>query len=741
MLSGWDIKGSLQNSEQVGKDIRKAANPIGDRDPGGYLGDFDESVVDKEMEEEEKPVVEATSHYLDNGLMVLLKRVDNISRIIGLISLLISLPLLWIAWVLMANLSGLLMLNERRKLGLMRLRGVPGRKIGQSLLLAIGSGCLLGGVLGLFLGTFIPLFFYEGRLLPLHLLLKVQQPLFLVLFLVVGLVLVLLVSRRLIRYATTISPLEASRRVAVSEMGQMEVRFGIFQFLSLLFGTYKLACWIFNFSLGQVTTYQYPLLLDRAFDFLGLPLFLYGLVMLLASRHHWMQGLLTSFTRLIGGSLGNLFLKHLTSKSYRIASFLLIVALMAAVSLYPTVLSGSFWEKGFRGARVQMGTELHLVLKPADFIAVDLLKGEARSQVAAVKAALEPTMEKLRRANGVGSVDYILEALLPRFFVPTYGTKGVPLYLISDPKQYLSSVYSERELGETAPFPRIIEKLGEGVAVSLPVASFWNLSPGAPVLLGRGSEGESISWNTAGTVRFLAGVSSKSVDDRESYVSARMDYLNYLFSNNAFVVGGSMNPGLSNLEILIPQISLKLKLKPGVKEEAVLREVLPLLPSSPLEVKELAKEAKKVGSDMFIFLAMENMRIYLIGGLLLAVIAILATALVNYLEDRRTLALLRVRGAAPEHILKLLCSSLLPPTITGVLLGVLVALVGGYGMTNLIWSLRKLLTLIIYLPTHLVITTHTILVGLLLLGLLSGVVIVFSLWAFRRTARESLKED
>jgi ABC-type lipoprotein release transport system permease subunit len=220
-----------------------------------------------------------------------------------------------------------------------------------------------------------------------------------------------------------------------------------------------------------------------------------------------------------------------------------------------------------------------------------------------------------------------------------------------------------------------------------------------------------------------------------------MDYLNYLFSNNAFVVGGSMNPELSNLEILIPQITLKLKLKSGMSEEAVLKEVLPLLPSQPLEVKELSKEAKKVGSDMFIFLALENMRIYLIGGLLLAVIAILATALVNYLEDRRTLALLRVRGAAPEHIFKLLCSTLLPPTITGVLLGVFVALIGGYGMTNLIWSLRRLLTLIIFLPTHLVITTHTVLVGLLLLGLLSGVVIVFSLWAFRRTARESLKED
>src|ERR1051325_9404619 len=49
---------------------------------------------------------------------------------------------------------------------------------------------------------------------------------------------------------------------------------------------------------------------------------------------------------------------------------------------------------------------------------------------------------------------------------------------------------------------------------------------------------------------------------------------------------------------------------------------------------------------MFIFLALENMRIYLAGGMLLALIAIAAIALTNYLEDRRTLRLLRVRGAA-----------------------------------------------------------------------------------------------
>ena len=55
---------------------------------------------------------------------------QNIARLIGVVSLLVALPLLWMAWVLAANLAGLLMLNERRTLGLMRLRGISGRADG-----------------------------------------------------------------------------------------------------------------------------------------------------------------------------------------------------------------------------------------------------------------------------------------------------------------------------------------------------------------------------------------------------------------------------------------------------------------------------------------------------------------------------------------------------------------------------------------------------------------------------------
>ncbi|MBF8254759.1 MAG: hypothetical protein HW373_1454 [Deltaproteobacteria bacterium] len=221
LISGWDITGSLANLEKLHAEIDRRSKSLG------------------------------ATIFVDNAILVLLKRMADISRLIGLATLLIAIPLLGIAWMLASNLSSLLILNERRKLGLMRLRGVPGKLLGQSLLLTIGLGGLIGGVLGLALGTLIPIYVYEGGVLSWRTLARVQGPLLMLFFLIVGLILVLLISRRLVRYATTISPLEASRRVAVSESGQARLRFAAPEWLALLLGAYKgpglfkgQRCWI-----------------------------------------------------------------------------------------------------------------------------------------------------------------------------------------------------------------------------------------------------------------------------------------------------------------------------------------------------------------------------------------------------------------------------------------------------------------------------------------------------------------
>jgi len=722
LISGWDIEGSLA---RLGK-------------------------LHAEIDEQIKSL--SPTIFLDNAILVLLQKMADLSRLIGLATLLIAIPLLAIAWMLASNLSALLILNERRKLGLMRLRGVPGKLLGESLLLSIGLGGLLGGVLGLAVGTAAPLLVYEKGWLSWELLSRVQGPLVMLFFLIVGLVLSLWISRRLVRYATTISPLEASRRVAVSEVTETRVRFSWLQLLSLVVGIYKIGAWMLSFNLADVISpsedtgafslaaLRTILVLDHALDFVAIPLFVYGLVTLLVARQGWLSGLLSSVTLLMGGKLRRLSLKHMSLKPHRVSAFLLIVTLMASASLYPSIGAKSFEDRALRGATVQVGSEIHVTINPSDLVSAEQLEQGLGGQIQAIRSALKERLGGLRQGD-ILSVDYLFEAVLPGFFFPGYGLSGVPLYLVDEPGRYLKTVYYEEELGVSGKFSQIVQGLsGEKVASSPPVAEFWNLGSGEPVLLGADLQRRPVLVPSGGVIGFLPGMPPRSISDRQSYVSARIDYLNYLSSTDAYLAATMDNPKIANLKVLVPRIFLLVRAKPSADTEAVVQAVAAALKTRPLEVRELKRELKKVGGDMFIFLALENMRIYLIGGVLLALIAIMAIALTNYLEDRRTLGLLRVRGASPALLFRFFASSLLAPALVGLVVGIVVAGAAGYGLTNLIWGLRELKSVVHLLPTRLVVSELTIWIAIGLVAVIMGIALLFSLWVFRRSARETVME-
>ena len=124
---------------------------------------------------------------------------------------------------------------------------------------------------------------------------------------------------------------------------------------------------------------------------------------------------------------------------------------------------------------------------------------------------------------------------------------------------------------------------------------------------------------------------------------------------------------------------------------------------------------------MYISLALANMRIYLIGGLMLALVAILAIAMANYSEDRRTLALLRIRGASPAAMWRFVLAMLLSPALVGLALGATSAVLAGFGLANYVWKLREIRTVVQLLPTHLVVSLLTVWIALLLIFLLVGV--------------------
>jgi hypothetical protein len=737
LVSGWDIPGSLANVKALNRRLHSDAQdnaPI----PKGAL---QEPVPGHGHEAGEPPEESkfsgSVSFVVDSTTEVLLERMQGIARLIGLVSLLVALPLLWMAWVLAANLAGLLMLNERRTLGLMRLRGISGDLMGRALLVSIVTGGFLGGLLGLVAGSALPLLVYEHGHLPPGVLTEPRQLAIFAGFLAISVLLALVVSRRLVRYAMTISPLEASRRVSGSEAVQASMTFGPVQQLALLVGSYVLFGWIFDFSISD--TFTWFRLADRLLDFLGLPLFLYGVATLMASRRERIQHIMAPVLTPIGGVLGQFALRHMSAKPHRTIAFLLIVALMSSVSLYPVITSRSFEDKAIRGARVQLGTDWQVLFNGPDLVEVDRLRGTASSQLAALKPEIAKLVTSLRSVSGVRDATYMIEAVLPSFYLPGYGLRGVPLYLMGNADEYRNRVYSEPSVGLSADFQAIVSQAKDQVAVSPPVADFWRLAPGSSVLLGLDSDRRAVASRAAGVLAFLPGLPPKSVNDRQGYVQARVDYLNYLFSSNAYLATSADNAQIGALQLLIPRIIVLLRTDRTVDAAAFQQAIVKAAPFPPLEVHSLTQEIGKVGSDMYISLALANMRIYLIGGLVLALIAILAIAMANYSEDRRTLTLLRIRGASPASMWRFVVAMLLSPALVGLALGAVSSLLAGFGLANYVWRLREIRTVVQLLPTRLVVAPLAGWVALLLVVILVGVASGFSWWVFRDTAHESMQ--
>jgi FtsX-like permease family protein len=737
LVSGWDIPGSLANVNALNARLHSDAQenaPI----PKSAL----EEPVPGHSHEAGEPAEESkfsgsVSFVIDSTTEVLLERMQGIARLIGLVSLLVALPLLWMAWVLAANLAGLLMLNERRTLGLMRLRGISGDLMGRALLVSIVAGGVAGGLLGLAAGSVVPLVVYERGRLPLGVLTEPRQLAMFAAFLLISVVLALVVSRRLVTYAMTISPLEASRRVAGSEAVQASMTFGPGQQLALTLGGYVLFGWIFDFAISDA--FVWFRLADRLLDFLGLPLFLYGVASLMASKRERIQRIMAPVLKPIGGTLGPFALRHMSAKPHRTVAFLLIVALMSSVSLYPVITSRSFEDKAVRGARVQLGTDWQVLFNAPDLVDVERLRGTASSQLAALKPEIQKLVASLGGVAGVKDATFMIEAVLPSFYLPGYGLRGVPLYLLASADEYRSLVYSEPSVGLSDDFHEILSRAAGETAVSPPVADFWRLARGSQMLLGLDPDRRAVSTKTAGILAFLPGLPPKSVSDRQGYVQARVDYLNYLFSTNAYLATSADNPAIATLQVLVPRIIVLLRTDAAVDAAAFEKAIVKASPFPPLEIHSLAQEIGKVGSDMYISLALANMRIYLLGGLVLALIAILAVAMANYSEDRRTLALLRIRGASPRAMWRFVVAMLLSPALVGLALGALSSVLAGFGLANYVWRLREIRTVVQLLPTHLVVAPLTGWVVLLLIGILVGVASGFSWWVFRDTAHESVR--
>lgn len=713
ILSGWDLAGSQERVTAIGNSIAKSVR-----------GD-------------------TLAAAIDNTIGVLITHMNVIARRVTLLSFLVSIPLIVMAGVLLGNVSTLLTLNVRRTLGLLRLRGASGSSIGAAVLLAIGGGGLMGGLVGALLGTALPIYFYVGGWLPWPIVFEIQPPLYLLLIVAIGVLLSLLMGWRLVRYAATISPLEASGRVARSEVESANVRFGPLHALALLLGGLKVVGWAAGIGAFDLWSQPWVQDADRILDFIAFPLFVFGLTSFVASRRWVISALTAPVVWLTAGPLRQPLRQHLETRRHRAASLLLIVGLMTSLVLYPTIMMAVFNDKTERGALAQLGGDLHLTLDALNFMpAENQSRGDLGARFAALKQRLDPMIGKLKSLKEVDDASYIVEGLVEGLYMPDRGFSGIPLYLIDNPRAHLDATYYEAAMGKTEPFAGLITRLSQGqVILSEAMADFYKRKVGGPMPVGRTVTGALQTVSYGGAMRFLPASPMRTVNDRDGLVSARLDYLNSLFGSSPYLVARGGDPALSSLDVLMPRIVVALKAAEGVTPARLRSAVLAALPVQPLEVRDRDLEVSRLGSDMYIFLARQNVQIYLLGGLALTFIGIFAVAYANYTEDRRTLALLRIRGGGPGHVMRFFVPGILAPSVLGLFLGAGVATAVGFGITKVIWELRALQTVMSYLSTRLVISAQTVLIGLLLIVLVCGVALFFGRWVMRHTLRQGLSDN
>lgn len=690
---------------------------------------------------------------VNSDLRTLLQRMSDIGRLVQIVTVLIAVPLFWLNWVLARNLSGLLMLNERRLIGLALVRGIPMGEISLALLLALLLGGLAGSLAGLILGTALPVIGYAiaGHPFPSPAVFF-RGLAFFVGFAVIGVSFAVLSGFGILRYVRRMTPREALARVVGNESERLPSRLSaVFvgaSLVSLALGSYKMACWVVGHSIALAYLGPDPSellvrrinLTETILNFVAVPLLLVGLNGLLSWRVGWVQKALSGLTAPFVGSSHWWVGEHMAMRRHRVVTVLCVASMAMALTVLPQVAADTFYGRVLRGVRISVGGDLNL-----DFNMAELLDGQAKIRpLAEYQQGLAEPMATIRSAlskhAGIASVTTIQQFLVPGVYVP--GQSGLPLNVVDTPDEYLNTVYYENALGVTRPFDEIINNLGDPkVTASQGLLRVRKIPMDRDVTLGY-SGNNPVPVRFRDVLTYLPGQPSMGVSEREGYAAAEVDYLNYMLSSDARMIAGGafVKAGLSALSVLPSRSVVVVKTQSGEVDDKFADEIAATLPFRPQEMRWQLSERKRVGKDMYISLALENMKVFMIGGLILSLCSVAAIGLANFLADRRTFGLLRLRGLPLSLLFRISLAMFLTPVLAGLLIGVVLGTIAGFGISQAIWELPRVGGIAGLLKNQVVFSYTAFLSTVVFSLILSAIAVVFGLWPIRSSAREAARD-
>jgi hypothetical protein len=684
---------------------------------------------------------------VSSDLYQVISRMQEISDLIGIVSVIVAIPLLWLAWVVAKLVSRLVLLNARRSIGLTLIRGVPIRRVRGVLMLALVVGGLAGGLLGLLAGTLLPLAAHRvaGHGMPPVSVIS-QGVIYFAGFLAVGLALGLLSAREMARAVRGIAPREAIARVEPHPPGPGFLYLAAV-LVALVLGTYKVVSWSLGRSLligalqgaAPDEVLQIIAVSEMLLNFVGIPLFLFGVTGLLRLRLNLMSYCMTAVMAPFVGRLRWFISEHMTLAPYRTSATMFATALAVALALSPQIASDTFEGRVLRGVRASVGGDIQL-----EFDLVSMAGGRNEpapvyayyEEVAAQLASIEDALRANPAVTNVGSLQ---QYLIPSFYLPTQS--ALMLDLVEAPQEYSKAVYYEEGLGRSAPFSRIIDRLPDPeLTASAGLLRVREIPRDRDVIFGYDDSDASIQGRFRDAVALLPGQPSISVAQREGYAAAELDYLNHTFSTDARIIEAleTFEKGpLAALKVLPSKAVFVVRTSEPVND-ATIERLLASIPTQPQSVRSVPGERERISADMFVSLALANMKVFMIGGLVMAVFGVIVVGITNFIAERRTFSLLRLRGLPWGLLIRISLGMFLVPVLIGVLLGGALGTLAGYGLAEAIWEVPRVYGVAGFLGNSLAVSPAAVGIVAVFAVILSIAAGVFAFWPLRNSAREAM---
>lgn len=687
-----------------------------------------------------------------SDLATVLGRMNEISNAVGFVTLLIAIPLLWLGWSVANMLVELLVLNERRKIGLLLVRGIPMRAIVRTVSAALLLGGVGGSLIGLAAGIAVPIGVYS--------LFGVARPpsayladglAFFIAYLVLGALLSLLVGGKLMKRLRQLTPKQASAR-------QLELETEPSRWSRIAAAAYLLCIVVGGFKivslllLASRPSARDPVegassVAGAAFDgvltLVAIPLLLLGIVGLLRLRPKWMGAALAAITRPIaGGHLSAFVAHHMVISRHRIAGVMFISALATALVVMPQVARDSFNDRIARGVEMSVGGDAQLEFDMGELARVEgtATIGEISQHLAAPVAAISRAV----RAQFPGAkVTVLRQYVATGYFVPDQS--GLALTVVDDPAAYLRQAPSTASLGLSKAFSAIIRDLAKDVfPVSQGLTRVRRITAGQRVAIDYDAAGNPFHVRFGETFAFLPGQPTRSVDQHQGFALAEIDYVNSIIGSDARAISSRSALDQSVVQTLPFQPSRIVFLiddpRTAVGADG-LRRLTEALPVKPDNVRWVGREVEAAGRDMFVALASENLAVFLVGGLVLALFGIIIVSIVNFISERRTFGLVRLRGARPSDMVRILLAFFISPVVAGVLIGIALGVVTGLAASQAIWNTPRIFGVAGMLPGELAISLRTILVSAAFCIALLLAALALAIAPLRYSTKSGIKEQ